>query len=135
MKTDISERRKARNLAAVGDNEDAKKDATRIRGPELPAYGRISFSDPNLYHSTPRMGHRMKPTGAESEETMRAYLKKYRPLKEGSWDTQDLVTLKHYFHDPYNVQGFEKNATSKDKGAEKFLAAEKRERRLRALSG
>ncbi len=51
VKKDVGERREEQIIKS-------KKQKRIIEGPTLPAHGRISFSDPNIYHSTPMMGRR-----------------------------------------------------------------------------
>lgn len=133
VKFDIAERRDKHKLAAAGAEGLEKKDATSIRGERLPSHGRISFSDPNLYHSTPRMGHRYKVASSESMENIKEHLIRTQPKHTAFWNVASDQQLRAYM-EPYNLHGFEKKSSFKGEEnahtVAKSLATQKRERRL-----
>ncbi|AVR97109.1 eCIS core domain-containing protein [Pseudoduganella armeniaca] len=97
-----------------------------IRSPRLPAHGRISSSDPNLWHSTPRMGHR-DPTPLTREQLIAALTPRLPGFDLPACDDE---LLRHYYLASYHSHGFEEASTRKDSGDEKAATAAKRERRL-----
>lgn len=102
-----------------------------IKSPVLPAKGRLSFSDPNLYHSTPLMGNRLKPTGKESRSEL---INKLTGLIDESElnKTEDKILREWYqtYVNAYNLHGFEKLSEVADKSYEKAYHAARNERRL-----
>jgi hypothetical protein len=146
VQKDIKERREA-GASGLVDSE------------ELPAHGRISFSDPNLYHSTPPLGHRkgllwgtkdrmvaylisqgreelVKSTTDEDllkEATKQAMIKHLGTL---GFDEKKLLELDEsslaecYSYWAYNVHIFEDASTKKDSFVRKAEATAKAERRL-----
>ncbi len=114
VRGDINTRRAASKDVVEGEGHEAKDKARMrdIRSPKLPAYGRMSFSDPNNYHSTPLMGHR-EPTGEESLEMMRRVVAIMK--KDASWLKADEGPVREAYKeagDEYNSHGLEDEAST-----------------------
>ena len=102
-----------------------------IESKKLPKWGRMSFSDPSLYHSTPRMGHRTAATGQETTEDKRQDLT--RILSKDDLQKATSANL-NYWHpvliEPYNRHGREA-ASSRTPDEQFALASAAVDRRRR----
>ncbi|MCE4554335.1 DUF4157 domain-containing protein [Pelomonas cellulosilytica] len=109
------------------------KEPDVIRAPRLREHGRISFSDPNIYHSTPLLGHR-KPF--QGETLTYGYIKKALDgmLPKGEelgTDMNHWVQLyKKYIGGIYSSHGFEELSKRKETRATKQNATLHRTRAL-----
>jgi len=142
VRNDIIARRGSAIRTAQGQDQKAKAGVLDIHSPRLPAYGRLSFSDPNNYHSTPMMGHRT-PTGDESVTMMRRVV--FAMTKDGDWLGQgpDEVYAENAVRveyekakDLYNSHGVEPLATTtaSESDAMKQAAAKKNRRLSKRLT-
>lgn len=100
---------------------------TEIHSPRLPAFARVSLSDPNLYHSTPKLGHRTRhdrATMIEQLTTKYASQGDFRQYFEGQSDEQLYGWIEQYnFHKT-------ESATLGEQEAEMRTRAATRKRRL-----
>ncbi|MYM67106.1 hypothetical protein GTP45_09720 [Pseudoduganella sp. FT55W] len=112
--------------------QEIEEDDTSIHSPVLPAFGRVSLSDPNLYHSTPKLGHRTRPPehferSELIDQLVQTYRHKgnFRNFFEGKSDEE----LLHYV-EPYNLHNTESELLGQE--AEEILRgeAELKQRRL-----
>jgi len=133
VKKDVEERRGEQIIKS-------KKQKRIIEGPTLPAHGRISFSDPNIFHSTPMMGRRESIKKDLDKDGMLEYLRslhvefgmpfdesKYNKMEKGKlgdmcneWETE----LYHAHNLEQASSQNEKDMTRREK------QTEKRKRRL-----
>lgn len=121
--------------------EEVQKDVARrregftgdrgVRSRQLPKYGRISFSDPSLYHSTPLMGHRGKLTGDETRSELIDYLADTKDRKHlERMPIEMLRKLATYYLNPFNMHGFEEASKVKGERYDKTLSTAHKSRRL-----
>jgi hypothetical protein len=105
----------------------------------LRRHGRISFSDPNRYHSTPEMGHRAKPTGTEKIGDIVNYLGSlsFVPVEIGvalsDLPNQPEEKLRKWYAiylNKYNWHLFEKESSLLGEEYEKTKNVSKKERRI-----
>jgi Domain of unknown function (DUF4157) len=106
-------------------------DKVPIDSPELPKYGRVSLSDPNLWHSTPLFGHRNTAAGLSREQLLDILGPRYEEMTSQEVlkiPTEDLISD---FTRAYHQHNAEKASDLTDSDIEKLdKSAPSRGRRL-----
>jgi hypothetical protein len=122
VRKDIGARREGQRLAHANK-------AVEIESEQLKPYARVSFSDPNRYHSTPRMGHRRRPTGQETTEELIDAVDKIKPGYRDYFEEQPREVLLRWL-EPFNLHNLEARAKPKQTMEDKADIAAKMKRRL-----
>lgn len=137
VRQDIAGRREAARITASGA-------LPPIEGQELPAYGRISFSDPNLYHSSPLMGNRYGSAHSNIQDSWASTSKEAMvdliARREGAdpeevvgSDLTDIRALySRYMTEQYHSHGLEANSERLGKEEKMATKATLRQRRMSA---
>jgi hypothetical protein len=121
------------DIATRRDRERTAGDTT-IHSDRLPRFGRVSLSDANLFHTTPRLGHRLQPPRAYNRATMidqlvQTYDSIGRRGLRRHFDTMSDDELRGHA-DPYSTHNTEAESKRGEQEAMVMTSA----RRRRALS-